>query len=78
MTDHPDISAHAGTLHSQPCFDEVHGERLLHAHGSFTAPFFRLSNADFHSAKERGALVQHLNHRRHKNSFMALFLFMFG
>lgn len=80
MTAHPDISAHPGTLHL-PSFDEIDGERLLHAHGSFTTSFFCLGNADLHSAKEHGALIEHLNHTKYENSWsaplMLLLLFAF-
>lgn len=55
-----------------PCFDQVHSERLLHAHCIFAAPLLGLSYADLHPAHEGRALFHHLSRHNKRTHDLAL------
>lgn len=57
---------------SSPCFDQVHSERLLHAHCIFAAPLLGLSYADLHPAHEGRALFHHLSRHNKRTHDLVL------
>lgn len=64
----------ANSMLCSPCFDQVHSERLLHAHCIFAAPLLGLSYADLHPAHEGRALFHHLSRHNKRTHDLALTL----